>query len=212
MPKDVAAKDDMLDDAEASDVQGRVSDAQQRAFDALLALGTKESLTYVLSRLVSYHWFEDRPLDDVIGDHGPLIKATALDVWSALGWEARAEVAAFLSALSLVDEGVLAFVMALAPDESEDLRGYLETLGDFYDPRVLPRIEEILGQAYDTRDVRDAQETQWLANVAICQLFKLDVEPRAELRRQAEACGVRFEQLLQLKSQCALPEQTASTP
>jgi hypothetical protein len=210
MREGVALDEDALEDAEARDARWRMSDAHQRALDTLLALGTRESLTYVLSRLVSYYWY-DRAIDDLSRDHGPLIKATALEVWPALGWAARAEVAAFLSALSLVDEGILAFVMAVAPAESEDVKGYLQTLGDFYDSRVLPRIEAILGQVYDMRDVRDTQDTEWLARVAVCQFLKLDVEPGAELRRQAEVCGVRFEQLLRLKSQCAWPEQTART-
>jgi hypothetical protein len=201
-PADVALDDDdALDDAKVLHARRCVFDAQQRAFETLLALGTRESLTYVLSRLESFHWFEEGALDDVIKTRGAMIRSTALDIWPTLSWQARAGMATFLSGQSLVDDRVLGFVAATMPEGTEDLEGYLEMLGDFYDARVLPQIEATLRHVHETIESRSKQDTQQLVWVAIRQFVKLEIEPTADLRQRSEACGVRWEAGLVLLDQ-----------
>jgi hypothetical protein len=209
LPDNTAVDAGTLEHEKAVDLQMRAFDAQQRAFAALVALGTRESLTYVLSRLELFDWFDEHVVDEVVRPHGPMIKVTALAVWPTLGWRGRSAVAAFLSAHSLVDDDVLHFVMAPRPEGVENIDGYLKTLGNFYDPRVLPQIEAIIVCVHETLDTYGKQAAQQLVRTAIRQFIKLEMRPVADLRRRADACGVHWEDELAVldRSQRAVSER-----
>lgn len=164
----------------------------QRALEALVALATVESLTYVLSRLEWMDWEDIEVLEDVVRTHSTTIKAAALRLWPALTWAERCGLSLFLHAYKLHDDRFFEMLMAapvetMGPDERVD---YICALGRYGDARALPHIHRLLDRALDELAASGTEAARNLVRIVMQQFFELDSEPTAAQRERAAAYGV----------------------
>jgi len=168
--------------------------AHRRAYRLLFEIGTRESWTWVLSRLDLFDYEIEREFEESIGRHSVEIQSVALELWPTITWRIRAGIALLLYTYRLLDHRFMELLLSVDIQTlpSSDRADYLEALGNCFDQRLVPRIQSLLERALDDLSQRVTVHDKRAVAMAIWEYHKLDTEPPTELRDRVEALGMRW--------------------
>ncbi|TMQ07325.1 MAG: hypothetical protein E6J90_22815 [Deltaproteobacteria bacterium] len=169
--------------------------APHRAYGLLFEIGTRESWTWVLSRLDLFDYEAEDAFEEPIGRHSVAIQTAALELWPTTTWTIRADIVLFLYTYHLLDHRFMELLLGVDTQAmpSRDRADYLEALGNCFDRHLLPRIQSLLERALDDLSRRVTTHDKRAVAMAIWEYNKLDAEPPTEVRDRVEALGVRWE-------------------
>ena len=169
--------------------------AHRRAYRLLFEIGTRESWTWVLSRLDLFDYEIEREFEEPIGRHGLEIQSVALELWPTITWGIRAQIVLLLETYQLLDHRFMELLLSVDIQAlpSSDRADYLEALGNSFDERLVPRIQSLLERALDDLSQRATVHDKRAVAMAIWEYHKLDAEPPRALRDRVEGLGMRWE-------------------
>lgn len=165
----------------------------RRAYRLLFEIGTRASLTWVLSRLDLFNYEPEREYEEPIGKHSASIQAVALELWPAFSWEKRADIVLLLCTHHLLDHRFMELLLSIDIQAlpSSDRADYLDALGNCYDDRLLPRIQGLFERVLDDLSQPVTAHDRRTVDRAMWQYAKLDTPLPTAIRERVEALGVR---------------------
>jgi hypothetical protein len=184
---------DMLDELAPPELPWEeVEEEHQRAVAALWTLGTVESLSYLLSRLMWMDWEEIDGLDDVLRVHRDAVKALALRTWPSLSRKDRYALVLFLDDRKLHDDRFFALLMEAVEkiDGPEDHMSCAQLLATYRDRRAIPSLHMLVDRALDAFELSRTDVAAAVVRASMRQLYEIDSEPRASARARAALCGL----------------------
>jgi hypothetical protein len=167
----------------------------QRAVEILLALGTRESWTYLIAHMGLLCWSDSEPFSELVQTHRTCFAEVALDAWPRLHWIDRTLLIEIYQECELDTEPLRALLFAVdtVSMDYESLGQYIDTLAASQDPCVAPLIQQLITRALDDIQRQPNKEadrfTRRASHVLIAEM-KVPIDP--QLRTRAAKLGIRW--------------------
>jgi hypothetical protein len=167
----------------------------QRAVEVLLALGTRESLSYLLAHMDLLCWDDAELFSDLVQTHQAGITEVALDAWPRLAWHDRTHLIEIYQECELDTGPLRALMFAVDTDrmEYESLGYYIDTVAASKDPCAAPLIQQLITRALDDiqrQPNREAERFTRRARHVLATEMKVRIDP--QLRTRAAGLGIHW--------------------
>lgn len=167
----------------------------QRAVEVLLALGTRESLSYLLAHMDLLYWDDAELLRELVRSHRARFTEVALDVWPGLTWFARNYLVEIYKTSGLDTRRLRALMFAVDTDrmDYDSLGVYVYAVAASGDPRAPRRIRQLITRALDDiqrQPNHEADRFTQRAHHALAVELKVPIDP--QLRKRAAQLGIHW--------------------
>jgi len=167
----------------------------QRAVEVLLALGTRESLSYLLAHMDLLCWNDAELFRELVRSHRAGFTEVALDAWPLLAWFDRIHLIEIYRECELDTGPLRALLFAVDTNrmDYESLGQYIRAVAASKDPEAAPLIQQLITRALDDIQRQPNQEADRFTRLARHALVaELEVRIDPQLRTRAAQFGIRL--------------------
>lgn len=167
----------------------------QRAVEILVALGTRESLGYLLAHMDLLCLDSSRWVDRLVESHKATFAQLGLEAWPGLNWRDRDYLLQIWTHCDIDAMPLLPLLIDVDCDAMsyKELDAYVDILAVFDDPRTARRFHQLIARALADLELERSEEVRRFAGKAGDLLVEeLERPINQELRSRAAALGIRW--------------------
>jgi hypothetical protein len=167
----------------------------QRAVEILLALGTRESLRYLLAHMDLLCLDSSHSLESLLEPHQAMFTQLGLEAWPGLSWRDRDYLLEICTHCDIDAMPLLPLLVAVDCDAMnyKDLATYVDLLARFDDPRAARRLRQLMARALADLERKRSEQVRRFARKAgglLVEELGRPINPK--LRSRAAALGIRW--------------------